>query len=185
MKSGVSSRTRKLRRRARIGVLSGVVLVGFSVFVATRTPTALSVSPSPIVSHQAPVLAGVTLSGKQFSLTDYRGSFVLVNFFASWCAQCASEEPQLVAFSKSGLGKVLAVDFQDQNGPGARFLSEYHADWPAVVDQSGEVAVRWGVSAPPESFLVSPTGIVLTKIVGPVTSSELTSLVAIAKSKGF
>jgi cytochrome c biogenesis protein CcmG/thiol:disulfide interchange protein DsbE len=161
------------------------VLLAFSIFVATRSPASNAIEASPIVEHVAPAISGPTVAGGHFALRSYRGKFVLVNFFASWCASCAIEEPQLVRFSKSGIGKVLAVDFQDENGPARAFLSRYDASWPAVADPNGQIAIKWGVSAPPESFLISPSGVVLTKIVGPVTAKELRILVQVAKANGY
>ncbi len=167
------------------GGVIAVVLLAFSIFVATRSPASSSIEASPIVEHVAPAISGPTVAGGHFSLTNYRGKFVLVNFFASWCASCAIEEPQLVRFSKAGIGRVLAVDFQDENGPARAFLSRYDANWPAVADPNGQIAIKWGVSAPPESFLISPSGVVLTKIVGPVTAKELRILVQVAKANGY
>ena len=167
------------------GALIAILLLAFSVFVATRTPASTAVEPSPIVQHVAPAISGDTVTGGHIALSNYRGKFVLVNFFASWCASCAIEEPQLVRFSKSGIGKVLAVDFQDEDRPAIAFLGRYGANWPAVADPNGQIAVKWGVSAPPESFLVSPSGMVLTKIVGPVTAKELAILVQVAKANGY
>lgn len=173
------------RRRLVLSVVFMLGVVSSSVWLATRPPASSQTASSPLVSHPAPFLEGRTLQGYFQRLTQLRGSFVLVNFFASWCVACGKEEPQLKLFEQSGMGKVLSVDFQDDNAFGRAFLVRYRANWPAIIDRQGQAAVRWGVAGPPESFFISRSGVVLSKIVGPVNFSELSSLVVLARSKGY
>lgn len=95
--------------------------------------------------------------------------------------------PQLVSFAKSesNVVQVLGVDYDDESASATSFLSSYGANWPVVVDSNGQTALRWGVTEPPESFLVAPNGKVVTKIIGPITAKQLSVLVQIAKSKGY
>ncbi len=179
--------SRGSRRIRVVAVLLGVIFVVFAAFLATRKPASTQSAPSPLLFHRAPVLSGPLLSGGSISLSGYKGRFVLVNFFASWCSSCRTEMPQLVAFAKteSNVVQVLGVDYDDENTSASSFLSSFGAKWPVVVDSSGQTALRWGVSEPPESFLVAPNGTVVTKIIGPVTARQLSILVQIAKSKGY
>jgi cytochrome c biogenesis protein CcmG/thiol:disulfide interchange protein DsbE len=100
-----------------------------------------------------------------------RGGFVLVNFFASWCGPCHTEQPQLVGLS--GQVRVLGVVFQDSATNALHFLRQGGADWPAISDPQGALALEWGVRGPPESYLVSPDGTVVAKVLGPVTASQV------------
>jgi len=176
-------------RGIRLGALVvGALFVAFATFLATRKPASTQSSPSPLLFRSAPVLSGPLLDGgKTMSLSNIRGKFVLVNFFASWCSSCKTEMPQLVAFAKSEANtvEVLGVDYDDQSSSAVSFLGSYGAKWPVIVDANGQSALRWGVSEPPESFLVAPDGKVVTKIIGPVTARELSLLVQIAQSKGY
>ncbi len=183
-KVGVAQGSRRLRL---VATLLGIVFVVFAGFLATRKPASLQSAPSPLLFHSAPALSGPSLFGGSVSLSNYRGRFVLVNFFASWCASCRTEMPQLVSFAKaeSKLVQIFGVDYDDENASAKSFLSAYGANWPVLVDSNGQTALRWGVSEPPESFLIAPNGKVVTKIIGPITAKQLSVLIQIAKSKGY
>lgn len=164
-----------------------LVLVGAFTWLAARAAPASEIqAPSPLLYKPAPRLAGPSLWGSgSVSLTSMRGRYVLVNYFASWCSTCATEEGQLVDLARSSSVSVLGVDFDDANGAARSFLAHYGAHFPVIVDASGQRALRWGVSAPPESFLVAPSGEVIARIVGPVKAVEVGALVRLAEAKGY
>jgi cytochrome c biogenesis protein CcmG/thiol:disulfide interchange protein DsbE len=164
-------------------VLVGVAFLVFAIFVGTRKPATTTTAFSPLLFKPAPTLSGVTIDGGHASLSSLRGRYVVVNFFASWCVACRSEEPQLEAFLRAerGNASVLGVDYDDSNSAASAFLGHYGATWPAIADTSGTNALRWGVDQPPESFVISPTGVVLTKIVGAISASQLERIIVVAK----
>ncbi|MHB8190603.1 MAG: TlpA family protein disulfide reductase [Ferrimicrobium sp.] len=186
-----SARMRRFSRQ-RISVITGgaalaVVVAVFVVVAASTKPAIDQVTPSPLLYHRAPMLAGPKLYGRgQLSLGAERGSFVLVNYFASWCASCATEEAQLARLGRSHDGVVVfGVDYDDSASSARSFLARYHVTFPVIQDPQGANSLRWGVSAPPESFLIAPNGVVLAKIVGPTTVSIVLALVHIAQQKGY
>jgi len=169
-----------------VAAFIAVSVAVFSAIAASSKPADDQITPSPLLYRTAPVLAGPKLGGGAFSLSKDRGSFVLVNFFASWCAECATEEPQIrdLADGVDGI-KVLGVDYDDNNAAAEHFLAHFHSHFPVIIDSEGQDALKWGVSAPPESFLIAPNEEVIAKIVGPTTASIVRNLVAIARTKGY
>ncbi|HZU72163.1 MAG TPA: TlpA disulfide reductase family protein [Acidimicrobiales bacterium] len=157
-------------RWAALGI--GVAGAALVAVLSTRPPAQVAEAASPIVGQPAPPTAGTDIGGGRFSLTDLRGRFVVVNFFASWCGPCHQELPQLVAMDRSGTA-VVGVVFSDSAGSARRFLTGGGAHWPALDDGEGALALAWGVRAPPESFLVSPDGAVLAKVIGPLTPNQV------------
>lgn len=159
-----------------------VVLVAVLVAIlATRPAASEQVAPSPLVGHEAPLLSGPELaSGVTVSLSDYRGRYVLVNFFASWCTVCQSEEPQLEAFLHSrpdGMRPaILGVLYGDTRSDGIKFERSEKATWPSVFDPGGRIASDWGVGSLPRSYLVSPNGEVVACILGGITATQLDHL---------
>ena len=157
-----------------------VVLVAVAALVAllaTRPPATATEVDTPLLGHPAPALAGTTLGGGSFDLASLRGRWVVVNFFASWCPPCRQEEPELVSFAYAHRGPgdaaLVGVAYDDAAGSARQFLSSTGAAWPALGDASGTLAVDFGVRSPPETFLVSPSGIVTAHLDGPVTAAQL------------
>jgi cytochrome c biogenesis protein CcmG/thiol:disulfide interchange protein DsbE len=119
--------------------------------------------PAPDAGKQLPSVESAT-SGADLasqSLASHRGQFVLVNFFASWCAQCQQEAPILAeaeAVLKAHGGTVLGIDYEEGPDTAASYIKKYGVDYPVVVDAAGRVASAYGVSGVPDSYLVAPNG---------------------------
>jgi cytochrome c biogenesis protein CcmG/thiol:disulfide interchange protein DsbE len=172
-------------RPARVtAVVVAVVVIGFiAVLVsgyASRDDDPDS-GPSPLDGKVAPALVGPTLDGGTFDLASERGNWVVVNFFATWCVPCLQEHPELQRFAERNAGtnrRVVGVVFggASEVGPARAFMRDNGGDWPVVIDQ-GRIAVDYAVPKVPESILVSPTGLVYTKLRGGVTADDLDKLI--------
>lgn len=165
-------------------VAAGVVAVLVSLLVgvlATRDPSTERQTQSPLIGRIAPAVAGATLGGEQFDLDDWRGRWVVVNFFASWCTPCIEEHPELIAFDEahrdSGDAAVVSVTYDNRSDEARAFFEENGGDWPVVDDPENSIGVAYGVARVPESFLVSPNGTVVQRLIGGVTAGQLTSLI--------
>jgi cytochrome c biogenesis protein CcmG/thiol:disulfide interchange protein DsbE len=170
---------------------AGTVLVVVAVLVAvlaTRQPVGEQVVETPLVGHRAPALAGPRLvapgaggSGSHvLRLSAFRHRWVLVNFFASWCTVCQSEDPQLERFLYSrpdGVRPVvLGVLYGDTVADGIAFQRAEGATWPAVSDPGGTIASAWGVGSLPRSYLVAPDGRIVACVLGGITAGQLDQL---------
>ena len=165
-----------MRRRGVLAgaLVAGGLLIAFVVVLATRPPAASNQVDSPLLGKPAPAVAGPGLSGGTVSLASMRGHFVLVNFFASWCGPCHVEQASLVTLSHRI--DLLGVTYDDTSASAAAFLASTGSHWPAVADPAGSISLSFGVRGPPESYLVSPDGTVVAKVLGPVTNSEISYL---------
>lgn len=173
--------------RARWATLAvALPLLGLVAMLATRPSAASRVADSPLIAKPAPEVAGRTIDGETVRLADYRGKWVLVNFFATWCVPCRKEHPELISFHQRhrSLGdlEVLGVIYSDSTDEVLRFRRQAGGEWPMLEDPKGRIAVDLGVSGVPESFLISPTGVVVSKLVGGVRAGELEELLARAKA---
>jgi cytochrome c biogenesis protein CcmG/thiol:disulfide interchange protein DsbE len=168
------------RRRHTARWVAGIALVAGAALVAllaTSPPQTVTEVDTPLVGQTAPALAGPTLGGGSFSLQAWRGRWVVVNFFASWCAPCQQEQPELVAFayahrSPTDAG-LVGVVFDDSASTARSFMRSTGATWPAVVDGGGQIALDYGVRGPPETFIVAPSGVVVAHFDGPMTNAAL------------
>lgn len=119
--------------------------------------------------------------GGSGSVADYRGSWVLVNIWASWCIPCRAEAPALEDFQRRYGGPkftVLGIDTRDLSGDGQDFVREFGVSYPQLRDGDGDGAHEYGTTGVPESFLVDPRGMVRLHAVGPVSEEYLGKEVA-------
>ena len=171
------------RRTALVAAAALAVVLGGLVWIlATRDPAQNRRADSPLVGRVAPQIEGITIDGSTFDLDDARGQWVVVNFFATWCVPCRTEHPQLVEFASrhavSGDAGVVSVAFDDQPDEVAGFFADQGGDWPVLVEGTGPTALDYGVSGVPESYLVAPSGVVATKIIGGVTADGIDRIIA-------
>jgi cytochrome c biogenesis protein CcmG/thiol:disulfide interchange protein DsbE len=173
-------------RRRRTALWSATAVAGVTIclvaVLATRSAGENTTAASPLLGKPAPAIDSTSLGGAKVSLASYRGRYVVLNFFASWCQPCQLEEPQLVEFVAQHQGAsapaVLGVVFSDSAGNAAAFARSNGVTWPLVTDPAGLVALAYGVANPPDSFLVAPDGRVVAHVVGGVTASGLDQLIA-------
>jgi cytochrome c biogenesis protein CcmG/thiol:disulfide interchange protein DsbE len=176
------------RHRARwIAATLAVALVVVSVVLATRPSFQATRAQSPLDGKPAPAFSGASFEGPRVALSEYRGRYVFLNFFASWCQPCQQEAPELVKFefdqSRVPNGAaVVSVDFTDTDAGARRFLATYGTRWPSLQDPNGTIAFDYGVEAPPTTFLITPDGTVFGDLVGPVTSADLRAMLVQARS---
>ncbi len=185
MRRAPDDEVRMRRRRFAVARWSAVGIVALAVVLiavlATRPPTSEQVADSPLVGKPAPPLSGPLLTGgHEVRLDAFRGRWVLVNFFASWCTVCQEEEPQLEKFLYSRPNGVhpaiVGVLYGDTRSDGVRFQRSEGATWPSVSDPGGRIAADWGVASLPRSYLVAPSGRVVASILGGITASQLDKL---------
>ena len=170
------------RRRAAWIALPLAVAIGLLVLVlATRDSASVRNASSPILGKLAPPVVGDTMAGESFDLDDWRGRWVIVNFFQSTCVPCIMEHPELVAFSErhspAGDARIVSVVFDDSAENVRRFFAVNGGDWPVLVEGAGEAAIAYGVTGVPESYLVAPSGVVVWKQLGGVTADGIDDVI--------
>jgi cytochrome c biogenesis protein CcmG/thiol:disulfide interchange protein DsbE len=178
----------KKRRRALIGAAVVAAAVVVSVVVSLSVGgSGKGASPvhSALIGQPAPALAGVPVTGGHASLAAYRGRWVIVNFFASWCVPCQKETPELVRFAAAHPGPsgpaILGVVYQDDDTSVRSFIYDHRVTWPLLAYRSIDQAATYGVTGIPVTFLVRPDGRVATKVLGGLGGGQLDTLVANAQ----
>jgi len=133
--------------------------------------------PSAFVGRQAPPVPASTLPGKtQLTDADLRkGEVTVVNFWASWCPPCRAEHPTLTALRAEGIN-VVGIDLKDPEPAALRFLSDHGDPYAAIAtDPQGRTAIEWGVTAPPETFILDGEGNILHRHAGPLIREDYTN----------
>lgn len=116
------------------------------------------------------------IDGKQFKLSDYRGKWVVLNYWATWCPPCLEEIPELVLFHenhKDSDGVVIGVDMEMLQPETLRqFVDDNFMTYP-VVPLVEKMQAFDNVENFPTTYLIDPDGIAVVKHVGPVTSDAI------------
>lgn len=163
--------------RSSIAVLAVLAFVGLLTFgLVNKGSTGLEIG-DPVPTAPLAQLEG----GGNASLADYRGRWVLVNFWASWCLPCREEAPALERFQRRHGGPdftVLGIDSRDLTSDGLAFVREYGLTYPQLRDGDGSAADDYGTTGVPENFLIDPRGRVRLLVRGPISEEYLREQVA-------
>jgi cytochrome c biogenesis protein CcmG/thiol:disulfide interchange protein DsbE len=153
----------------------GVLFAGYALH---RNP---QVQPQAMVGKPMPQLALPSLdTGTPVQLAAAVEGPTLVNFFASWCAPCELEHPQLMAMKAEGV-RVVGVAYKDAPENGRAFLGRLGDPFAVrLIDRDGRAGVEFGTTGVPETFLIKD-GVILAKHSGPLTPDSAQDLLAKAR----
>lgn len=153
-----------------------LVLVGvfLSVMMSDRNPKEIK---SVMIGKPVPIFEIPNLFDGQPVLSDARlrsGKPVIVNFFASWCLPCRAEHENLVTLANGYSIDVIGIAYKDDPEASRDFLDELGNPFAVSgVDRDGRLAIDWGVSGVPETFLVDGEGIIRYRHWGPIVGDSL------------
>ena len=113
-----------------------------------------------------------------FTNDDFKqNSFTLINFWASWCAPCRIEHPQLMELSRENNIIILGVNFKDKKINALKFLKDLGDPYEYLTrDNNGKQSVNFGIYGIPESILIDNELTIIKKFVGPLTKQDLNNI---------
>ena len=163
-------------------LLTGSYRLAATLMVAALCCTA---GPPPVMSAEAaPAIAFSLqdLDGRTHTLSDYRGKWVVVNFWATTCPPCIREMPELSAFHNRHKDRdaiVLGVNFEDiRESWMRRFLKSVDVSYPVLPWGTAPATPFGQVFALPTTFIVSPDGTTVARYTGTVTAADIEAYIA-------
>jgi cytochrome c biogenesis protein CcmG/thiol:disulfide interchange protein DsbE len=144
----------------------------------SRIPSALIGRAAP--QTPLPPLEGLANSGAAIPGLDpsaFKGKVSIVNVWASWCVPCHDEAPLLTELGHDKRLQIVGINYKDSADNARRFLGRYGNPFGIVgVDVNGRASIEWGVYGVPETFIVGREGTIVYKLVGPITTDNINTV---------
>jgi cytochrome c biogenesis protein CcmG/thiol:disulfide interchange protein DsbE len=153
-----------------LGFVLVIALLGFGIYWSQHhDPREV---PSPLIGKPAPEFSLPLLDdpSKKLGSAELAGEPYLLNVFASWCFACRDEHPILMSEGKRLGIKLVGFDYKDDPADAKRWIAQYGNPYDVILaDFPGDVAIDFGVTGAPETFLVDAKGVIRYKYISPIT----------------
>lgn len=153
----------------------------------SAVPSALIGRPAP--ETFLPPIAGLTRDGKPvpgLAAADFKGGVTVLNVWGSWCVPCREEAPILMRMAADTRYRLLGLNYKDRTADALKFLDRYGNPFVAIgADRNGRAGIEWGVYGVPETFVIGRDGRIAYKLVGPITETNLDTVLNPAIEKAL
>jgi cytochrome c biogenesis protein CcmG/thiol:disulfide interchange protein DsbE len=175
-RSTENERSEEPRGRPSKGELVFILPVAIFGLLALAFAKGLTLDPSKIpsalIGQPVPEFSLEPVLGRELGLSsgDLKGEVSMVNVFASWCVSCRYEHPVFMEIARAGVVPIHGLNYKDKPEDAAKWLDDLGDPYTRTgADLDGRVAIDWGVTGVPETFIIDTEGKIAFKQIGPVT----------------
>ena len=177
-----------MRHRARwIALAAGLVVTVLAVVLATQVGTdpRADVNKSHLLGENAPAFDLPTLDGSHVRSTDLAGKTVIVNFWNSWCLPCQQEHPALVEFYRRHASDpafaMVGIVRDDTESAVRGYVSDEGVPYTVAFDPGANASLDFGTRGQPETYAITPDGVITGTQFGPSTVAQLEAMYRAAR----
>ncbi|MCK0537684.1 DsbE family thiol:disulfide interchange protein [Alcanivorax quisquiliarum] len=149
-----------------------LLLLGLVVMLYNGLGRDTETLPSQLVGQPMPPFQLPSLLGADSELDEslFRGRWMLLNVWATWCPTCYVEHPYFMQLAREGVA-IVGLNYKDQDDKARQYLAELGNPYThVVVDKRGTLAMDLGVYGAPETYLVNPEGKIMLRHAGEVNA---------------
>jgi cytochrome c biogenesis protein CcmG/thiol:disulfide interchange protein DsbE len=180
-----------VKHPARVVALAvAAVVVVFGVVLALnvgKDPQA-DAKQSKLVGKAAPSFDLPNLDGGRVTLSDIAGKSAIVNFWNHWCIPCQQEAPALESFYAAHKDDpdfaMIGIVRDDTTGDVKAYVKKHGVGWTIALDPDSVAALDFGTRGQPETYAISPSGVVAAAYYGPMTTRGLEQFLDAARASG-
>jgi cytochrome c biogenesis protein CcmG, thiol:disulfide interchange protein DsbE len=179
-----------MRHRARwIALAAGAFVAVLAVVLATQVGTdpRADTNRSHLVGKNAPRFDLPTLDGNKIRSGDLAGKVVVVNFWNSWCLPCREEYPALVEFQGRHAADpsfaMIGIVRDDTESAVRTYVEEERVPYTTAFDPGGRAALDFGTRGQPETYAISPDGVIAASNFGPSSVAQLETMYRTARGQ--
>lgn len=130
------------------------------------------------IGDKAPDFTLKDTTGKEVSLSDFKGQIVVLNYFATWCDPCIEEAPELEAFGTEYQGAKLLILAKGETSKRVnKYIDETGSKLIYLLDTKEESAKTYNVVGQPETIIIDEKGIIRERFSGPTTKKKLIEMI--------
>jgi peroxiredoxin len=175
-------------RLALLGLIASVVLVGCadggeSAGAGYVAGDGSIVVLDPADRQPAPAISGIGLDGSGLALADQLGEVVVLNVWASWCAPCRAEAPDLENVWRETQNdgvQFIGLNTRDSDNAARAFVENFSITYPNLIDRDGRQQLQFGSSLPPQAIpstvVIDRQGRVAARVLGVVSAPSLRAI---------
>jgi cytochrome c biogenesis protein CcmG/thiol:disulfide interchange protein DsbE len=164
-------------RIAALAVAAVVIVFGIVLALNVGSDPQQDAKQSHLVGKAAPSFDLPNIAGGRVTLSDVAGKSAIVNFWNSWCTPCRQEEPALEQFYAEHKDDpdfaMIGIVRQDEAGNVKAYVKQHGVEWTVALDPGSVAALDFGTRGQPETYAISPSGVVAAAKFGPMSVKEL------------
>lgn len=168
-------RRRHTARWVALGV--GFLVVVLGVVLATQVNSSPTFEGGALLGEPAPEFALTSFEGEPVDNASLEGKAVIVNFWNSWCIPCRAEHDALAEFYARHAGEpdfaMVGIVRDDTEDAAREWVEERGVDWTVAMDPRDQAALGFATTGQPETYAISPDGVVVGKQLSEVTVDDL------------